>query len=75
MVERKAVLANPKHQCRVSLYEEHDYSANNKKIEIIVSIQDFLISQMNFEYTKNGGKKSYSFKSKASISCIPIRRT
>ena len=31
MVERKAFLANPKHQCRVSQYGEHDCSAHNKK--------------------------------------------
>ena len=31
MVERKAFLANAKHQCRVSQSGEHDYSAHNKK--------------------------------------------
>ena len=31
--ERKAFLANPKHQHRVSLCGEHDCSANNKKNE------------------------------------------
>ena len=31
MVERKAFLANPKHQDRVSQYGEHDCSANNEK--------------------------------------------
>ena len=31
MVETKAFLVNPKHQCRVSQYREHDCSANNKK--------------------------------------------
>ena len=29
--ERKSFLANPKHQYHVSLCEEHDCSANNKK--------------------------------------------
>ena len=31
MVENKVLLANPKHQYRVSQYGEHDSSANNKK--------------------------------------------
>ena len=31
MVQRKAFLANPKHQYHVSQWGEHDYSANNKK--------------------------------------------
>ena len=31
MVERKAFLANPKHQYRVSQCGEHDCSAPNKK--------------------------------------------
>ena len=31
MVERKAFLANPKHQDHVSQYGEHGSSANNKK--------------------------------------------
>ena len=30
MVERKAFLANPKHQCHLSQCEEHDCSATNK---------------------------------------------
>ena len=31
MVERKAFLANPKHQYCVSQWGEHDYSAYDKK--------------------------------------------
>ena len=30
MVERKAFLANPKHQYRVSQHGENDYSAHNE---------------------------------------------
>ena len=33
MVERKAFLANPKHQYRVSQYGEHDCSTYNEKNE------------------------------------------
>ena len=45
-----------------------------KRIEIIKCIHVCLISRMNFDYTKNGWKKSFSCKSKASISCIPMWR-
>ena len=31
MVERKAFLANPEHQCRASKCGEHDYNAHNRK--------------------------------------------
>ena len=31
MVEKKAFLPNPEHQCCVSQCGEHDYSAHNKK--------------------------------------------
>ena len=41
-------------------------------MEIITSIQDCLISWININYKENGGKKRFSYKSKASISCIPI---
>ena len=46
-----------------------------KRMEIIMSIQVCLISQINFDYKENGGKKSFSCKSKAIISCIPMRKT
>ena len=46
-----------------------------KKMEIIMSIQVCLISGMNINYKENGGKKRFSCKSKASISCIPVRKT
>ena len=38
--------------------------AIRKKMEIIMSIQVCFISKMNFDYTKNGGNKSFSCKSK-----------
>ena len=46
-----------------------------KRMEIIMSIQVCLISWMNINYKENRGKKSFSCKSKASMSYIPIRRT
>ena len=46
-----------------------------KRKEIIISIQVFLISQINFDYKENVGKKNFSCKSKASISCISMKRT
>ena len=52
MVERKAFLANPKHQYRVSQRGEHDCSAITKRMEIIMGIQVCLISQMNVNFGK-----------------------
>ena len=75
MVERKAFLENLKHQYHVSKWGEHDCSAHYEKMEIIMSIEVCLISGMNINYKENGGKKSSSCKSKASISCIPMGRT
>ena len=72
---KKAFLANSKHQYRASQRGEHDCGAHNKKMEITVGIKVYLISRMNFDYKENGAKKSFSCKSKASRSCIPIWRT
>ena len=41
MVERKAFLANPKHQYRVSQYGEHDFSAHSKKNDDYYAYQSF----------------------------------
>ena len=45
-----------------------------KRMEIRISM--FVsFSQINFDYMENGGKKSFTCKRKASISCIPIWKT
>ena len=75
MVERKAFLVNPKHQHYVFQCGEHDCSGHNKKMEIIMSIEVCPIPQMNINYKQNGGNKSFSYKSKASISRIAMWRT
>ena len=75
MGERKAFLANPKHQYYVSQWGEHDCSAIMIKMKIIMSIQVCLIPPMNINYRENGGIKSFSCKTKASISCFPMWRT
>ena len=46
-----------------------------KRMEIITSIQVRINSWMNYDYKENGGKKSFSCESKASISYILIWRT
>ena len=48
---------------------------NNKKLEIIVRIKVCLIWWTSFDSRENGGKKSFSYQTKASISHIPIKRT
>ena len=45
-----------------------------KSMEIIMGIQVYLISWINFHYKRNGGNKSFSCKCKASISSIPMRK-
>ena len=37
-----------------------------KNIDIITSFQVSLFARMNFDYEENGGKKNFSYKSKAS---------
>ena len=75
MVERKAFLAIPKLQYRVTQCEAHDCSAHTKRMEFIMSIQVWLISQININYKENGGLKRFSRKPKASILCIGMRKT
>ena len=41
-----------------------------KRMEIIISIEVYLISLMNINYKENGGMKRFSYKSNAPISCI-----
>ena len=48
---------------------------HKKKIEIITRIHVCLISQINFICKENSGKKSFSCKYKALVSCIPMWRT
>ena len=75
MVERKAFLANPKHQYHVSQYGEHYCSAHIEKNGDYNEYQSLSHFIMNFNDKKNGGKKTFSCKSKASISCNTIGRT
>ena len=58
-MEKKAFLANPRHQYRASQWEEHDCSAIMNRMEVIMSIQVCLISWMNFNHKQNSGKKAF----------------
>ena len=55
----KSLLANLSHQYHVSQLGEHYCHANNKRIDIIMSIQFCLISRMNFGNKENGGRKAF----------------
>ena len=46
-----------------------------KRMEIIMHIQVCLLARMNFDFQQNGGKKSFSCKSKTLVSCMPMRGT
>ena len=56
---KKAFLAILKHQYRHPNVENMIVVPITKRIEIIMRIQFCLISQINFDYTENGGKKSF----------------
>ena len=73
--KKKAFLANPKHQDYASHYGECDCSVNNKKNADYYKYQVCPISRMDINCKENGGKKSFSYKSEASGSCILIWRT
>ena len=75
MMERKAFPANPKHQYYLSYWEGHDCGAHNKKNGDYYGYPGFLIPRMNNNYKENDGKKCFSCKSKASISCILMTKT
>ena len=68
MGKRKAFLANQS----INIVNPNDKSMIvvpiTKGMEIIISIQVCLISQININYRENDEKKSFSYKSKASIS-------
>ena len=68
MVGRKIFLANPKHQYDLSKCGERYCNVQSQK-------EWRLLYESWFDYKANGGKKSFSCKSKASISCIPTTRT
>ena len=67
MVERKVFLANPRHQYRVSRWEEHDCSAYNKKNGDDYEYPSLSHFMDNINCEENGVNKSFSCKSKASI--------
>ena len=64
MAERKAFLANPKHQYRVSIMENMIAMPITKIMEIVMGIQVCFIPWMNFDYKENGGKKAFLAKPK-----------
>ena len=71
----KAFPVNPKPNILYLNTEIVIVVAITKRIKIIMSIQVCLISQINFDYKENRGKKNFSCKLIASKSCIAIRRT
>ena len=56
---KKAFLANPKQQYRVSNVENIIVMPITKRMKIVMRTQVYLISKMNFDYEKNGGKKAF----------------
>ena len=71
---RKAFLANPRPQLAYPNVENTIIVQITKRMEIIMGIQVYHISRMNFDYKGNGKNKSFFGKCKPSISCIPMWR-
>ena len=61
---KKAFLANPKISIVYPKVENKIAMPLAKRTEITKSTQVCLISQMNFDYTENGGKKAFLANSK-----------
>ena len=73
MFERKAFLIKPKHQCHYPI-EENEFIIPNNKNKWGYYINPCLSQlMMNFD-SKNGGKRSFSYETKVSISFITMRR-
>ena len=75
MMERKAFLQFQSINIMYSNVGNKIVVPVTKRIEIIMSVQVSLISQVNINYLENGGKRNFSYKSKASISYIPTWKT
>ena len=67
---KKSFLANQSINIVYSNKENMIVRPITRTVEIIMSIQVYLISKMTINYKENGEKKSIYSKSKASISCI-----
>ena len=74
MVEEKDFLANPKHQYGVPQCVEHDCSANNKKMTVIMSIQVCVISWMNLDYKENGANPNIMYTNEGNKIVVPITK-
>ena len=74
MMEREAFLMKPKHQCHLSQRGEWVYGVQSLKewrllYESVFSLIDKWTSTL-----KNGGKRSFFYETKESMSLIPISR-
>ena len=59
MIERKAFLANPKHQYHVSQWEDHDCSANNKKNDDYYGYPSFSFREWTLIISKMIERKAF----------------
>ena len=69
MMERKAFLANPKHQYHASQWREHDYTANNKNNKDYYKYPSLSHFMDELWFCGKYRKKSFSCKTKALVSC------
>ena len=67
MVERKVFLIKPKHQCHLSQWEEYIYGAHHEKKGRLLHELAFIPTDRQSLIPKIAGKRSFSYKTKASI--------
>ena len=74
MVGRKAFLTKQKHQYHLSQWGEWVYDSQSWKKRWL--LRESMINQIDKQtlILKNGGKRSYSYKTKVSMSFIPMTR-
>ena len=61
---KKAFPANPKHQILYPNVKNMIAMPITKRMKIIIGVQVYLISRMNYDYKENGGKKAFPANSK-----------
>ena len=74
MVEEKAFLVKPKYQCHLSQWEELVYGSKSWKERRLLCESMFIQIDKGTLILKNGGKRSFLYKTKELMSFIPMRR-
>ena len=74
MMEREPFLMKPKHQCHSSQWGEWVYGPQSWKEWRLLDESMFALIDKWILTLKNGGKRSFYYETKASMSFVTIRR-